>query len=52
MQEMPLKMTVFWNVTTCNLVKTDQPLRGIYCLALMMEDVSTFEISVCFYKTT
>jgi hypothetical protein len=48
------------DVAPCNLVETDRSIerfRGAYCLhhqviALMMEAVSTSEMSVSFYQTT
>jgi hypothetical protein len=42
-----MKITVFWDVTPCNLVEVYRCFRGACCLiALMMEAVSTSETSV------
>jgi hypothetical protein len=43
---MNMKMTVFWYVTPCSLVETDQ------LIALMMEAVTTSETLINFYHTT
>jgi hypothetical protein len=51
-----LKMTAFWDIAPCSLEEIDYCFRGAYCLyhqgTLLMDTVSTFEISVSFYKTT
>jgi hypothetical protein len=54
-----IKMTVFWDVTPCSLVETDQCFRGAYCLChqrnkslfgmLMMEAANTSETLVNIY---
>jgi hypothetical protein len=41
-----MKMAVFWVVVPCSLVETDRRFR-----AMIMEAVSTSEMSVNFYKT-
>jgi hypothetical protein len=52
-------MTVFWDVAPCSLAEIDQSFRGVYCLhhqgdesSLMMEAISTSEMSVNVYQTT
>jgi hypothetical protein len=48
-----LKMTVFWNVAPCSLIETDiSEVLTASIITLMMEAVSTSEMSVNFYKTT
>jgi hypothetical protein len=49
-----IKMTVFRNIAPCSLVDIDQCFRGAYCLiiALIMEAVSCFDMSVSFYQIT
>jgi hypothetical protein len=49
-----MKMAVFWVVAPCSLVEDYRRFRGVCCLlliALMMEAVSTSEMSVNFYQT-
>jgi hypothetical protein len=55
-----LKMTTFCDTAPCILVEVDLCFTGAYCLhhqdnlffSLMMEAVSTSEMSVCFKETT
>jgi hypothetical protein len=48
-----MKMTVFWGIGPCSVVEVGQHFRGTYWrFALMMEAVSTVEMSVSFYETT
>jgi hypothetical protein len=46
-----MKMTVFWKVEPCSLVKVNTRFRNAYCLQ-MMEAVRTSESSVYFHETT
>jgi hypothetical protein len=51
---MKMKITVFWDVMPCSLVKTDRRFRAAYCpaIALMMEAVSTSETSAIISRIT
>jgi hypothetical protein len=42
-----MKMTVFWNIVSCSLIELDVSGR----IALMMEAVSTSEISINIHET-
>jgi hypothetical protein len=49
-----MKMAVFWDVATCNLVEIDRRFRDAYCLHYQGAGiaVSTSETCMYFYQTT
>jgi hypothetical protein len=47
-----MKMAVFWDIASPNLVEVDQSFMGAFCLDLIMEAVCASEISVDWYKST
>jgi hypothetical protein len=43
--------SVFWDVVLCSLTEIGWHFRGAYCTLVMMEAVSTSELSLNFHET-